>query len=422
MTDHHAAGHMTRFQCLGGACEDTCCIAWEVPVAPPDQARLRGALGKRADQLVTQVPDGRGGMLTVLRKLPDGACPELDGNRMCQLHAHHGERALPDTCATYPRMIRQLDDRLELTGLMSCPEVARLVLLADDGALVPTDAAMFGRATPQSRLGRAGAPPYFAMFATVRDALADLCADRSTAHSFASHLYFAAELVARISPFFHRGATVAEPERLAHELAEIRRPEVQAALAAKWAASGTMNGLALQTVIGTLDARGHSGTPSFEALMRAVAATYAPVGPDGANGADGSPLARLSALGVGALWRAHLARRPVEGSAHAARLDRYLARHSRNYWLQDWYLVSETLFEHVMQLALRVALLRFLLVAHPDFRADADDATCDRAAVEVFHATARAFDHNSQLRSGLSTTLKQQQMLTVEHCAAILKL
>ncbi|MBC7550942.1 MAG: flagellin lysine-N-methylase, partial [Cellulomonas sp.] len=234
MTDHHAAGHMTRFQCLGGACEDTCCIAWEVPVSPPDQARLRGALGTaRADQLVTQVPDGRGGMLTVLRKLPDGACPELDGDHLCRLHARHGEPALPDTCATYPRMIRRLDDRLELTGLMSCPEVARLVLLADDGALVPTGAAVFGRATPQSRLGRAGAPPYFAMFATVRDAPPDLCAARSTAYSSASPLYFAAELVARISPFFHRGATVAEPERLASELAEIRQPDVQAALAAK---------------------------------------------------------------------------------------------------------------------------------------------------------------------------------------------
>src|SRR4051794_12024267 len=144
MLEHVATGYMTQFQCIGSACEDTCCKAWEVPISDADHGRLAGALGSEgAERLVKKIPNGRGGTVTVLRKLPDRACPELGADHLCRVHARFGEPALPDVCSDYPRVVGRLGDQLELTGHMSCPEVARRSLLADGGALVPAAPAMF---------------------------------------------------------------------------------------------------------------------------------------------------------------------------------------------------------------------------------------------------------------------------------------
>jgi lysine-N-methylase len=393
MTQHVAAGYMTRFQCAGAACEDTCCKAWDVPISQADYGRLAGALGGDADELVARIPNGRGGSVVVLRKLPDRACPALDATGLCSVHARFGEPALPDVCASYPRVIGQLGDRLELTGRMSCPEVARLVLLGDDGALVASPREPFGREHVRLSIARDNAPPYFAAFETVRDAIVELCV--ADEFPFASRLYFVAELAMRLAPLYHREATVAEPERLASVIAELH--DARAELHAKRLASSAMAGLALQSVIGMLHARADS-SPAFAALVRKVAAVH-----------GASDVAGLTAIGPEPLWQTHVARR----GAHVD-LDHYVARYSRNYWLQDWFPVSETLLEHVMHLALRVALVRFLLVGHPDVG--------DRAAVEVFYATSRAYDHNPEVRAALSATLVKRRMLTVEHCAAMLAL
>ena len=390
MTEHVAAGYMTRFQCAATACEDTCCKAWDIPISQADYRRL----GERADELVTRIPNGRGGSVVALRKLPDRTCLALDATGLCSVHARLGEAALPDVCASYPRVIGQLGDRLELTGRISCPEVARLVLLADDGALVPAAREPFGRENVRLSIASDNAPPYFAAFEAVRDAIVELCV--ADDFPFASRLYFVAELATRLAPFYHREATVAEPERFVGAVAELR--DRRAELHATLEASSAMDGLALQSVIGMLHARADA-SPGFAALVRKVAVVH------GAR-----DFAGLIELGPERLWRTHVARR----DAHAESLDRYLARYSRNYWLQDWFPVSETLFEHVMHLALRVALVRFLLVGHPDVG--------DRAAVEVFYATSRAYDHNPEVRAALSATLVKRRMLTVEHCAAMLKM
>jgi hypothetical protein len=181
---------------------------------------------------------------------------------------------------------------------------------------------------------------------------------------------------------------------------------VQAELHARRAASSAMDGLALQSVIGMLYARGDAA-PAFTAVVRKVAAVHAAAA---AHAEAPVPLDTLTSIGPERLWQTHIERR----RARAEEIDRYLARFCRNYWLQDWFPVSETLFEHLMHLVLRVALVRFLLVAHPD--------AGDRAAVEVIYAASRAYDHNPDVRAALSRTLTKRGMLSLEHCAAMLAL
>jgi hypothetical protein len=133
-------------------------------------------------------------------------------------------------------------------------------------------------------------------------------------------------------------------------------------------------------------------------------------------------LKQLAQIGPERLWRSHMARRSGLGAAQTERLDHYLARYCRSYFLQDSYSQSPNLLEHLMLLVLRVTLVRFLLVAHPEIVVDGDAATTDAAAVEVIYAVTRAYDHNTSIRQGLSAMLASRGMLTVDHAAALLKL
>ena len=419
MPEYVAAPHMTRFQCIGGACEDTCCKAWNVPISEADQARLATALGEAgALAMVSRIPNGRGGEVVVLRKAADRACTQLSEDHLCDLHRRLGEAVLPEICASYPRFVGRVGERLELTGRLSCPEVVRLSVLADEGAMIAAPQEPFGRVKVDlvhQKLPLAEERPYLAPFETVRDALVELCV--TARFSVASRLYFIAELADRVAPFYHRESATHEPERLAHELAEIRRPDVQAELHARRGASSPMDGLALQAVMGLLAARLDSA-PAFTRVVIAAARSHGDA--LGITGTD--PLQLLSEIGPERLWRSHMARRAALGAAQTERLEGYLARYCKSYWLQDWYPLSPTLLEHALQLVLRVALVRFLLIAHPGFGPRADAATSDRAAVEVIYATSRAYDHNQAVRAGLSETLGRRGMLSVAHAAALLKL
>lgn len=48
---------------------------------------------------------------------------------MCEIQLKYGEEYLSKTCLTYPRVFNIVDQQVDLSGNMSCPETARLALL-----------------------------------------------------------------------------------------------------------------------------------------------------------------------------------------------------------------------------------------------------------------------------------------------------
>lgn len=420
MTTYRAAPHMTTFRCLGSECEDTCCRAWEIPISDDDVARLTTAIGEAgADDMINRIPNGRGGTVVVLRKLPNGACTQLDENQLCSLHARLGETVLPSICHSYPRAVGRVGETIELTGRLSCPEVARQCLLSDEAPMVESPIEPFGRIKIRLEVEPDGEVPYLTSFPLVRDALVEL--STSPGFSVASRLYFIAVLADRIGAFYRRDATQHEPERLVQELAEIKRPEVQAELHAKRGASSPMDGLALQLAQGLMYSR-LDAAPAFARVAMLAARTHTEAAGLGGIGGGGDMLKVLSKIPPDVLWRSHMERRVHLGPAQTARVDQYLERYCRSYWLQDWYPQSPTVLEHTMLLLLRVTLIKFLLIAHPALGPDTDAATTDRIAVDVVYAVSRAYDHNPSIREGLANMLTKQGMLSVDHAAALLKL
>ena len=117
--------YFDRFQCLAGACPDSCCKEWSVQVDPEKAEYYRslpGALGDRLRQ-VLQTQEGE----TVMT-IEDGRCPMWRTDGLCRIQAELGEQALCTTCRECPRLTHDYGDFRELGLELSCPEAARYIL------------------------------------------------------------------------------------------------------------------------------------------------------------------------------------------------------------------------------------------------------------------------------------------------------
>ncbi|OXS55887.1 hypothetical protein B1A99_21925 [Cohnella sp. CIP 111063] len=131
--------YMTRFQCIGAECEDTCCAFWNVTVDKETYHRYQSvkhpALQKRLkDDVVPRRESERSKLNYASMRLNSetGACSFLD-HGLCAIQAELGESYLSPTCATYPRRINEIDGTQEVSAALSCPEAARLALLEPRG-------------------------------------------------------------------------------------------------------------------------------------------------------------------------------------------------------------------------------------------------------------------------------------------------
>lgn len=122
-----------KFQCIAGDCPDTCCAGWEIPVDAASEKRYRTAVKSGAvknkdfvRKLKKHVRDGR-----IISE--DVTCPFLNRDGLCEMYIELGPDSLCRTCARHPRHLEDYGNLQEMVLLMSCPEVARLILEENDG-------------------------------------------------------------------------------------------------------------------------------------------------------------------------------------------------------------------------------------------------------------------------------------------------
>jgi lysine-N-methylase len=129
-----------QFRCIGSACEDNCCHHWDVDVDADTYAKLHslphGQVRSLVDEHVVRkepaATAAAGGPFAIIQRLPSGNCPFLSAERLCRIHAEHGESYLSSTCTTFPREKHEIDGQKETVLALSCPEAARLTLLNPD--------------------------------------------------------------------------------------------------------------------------------------------------------------------------------------------------------------------------------------------------------------------------------------------------
>ncbi len=114
------------FQCLAGACPQTCCAAWEIVVDPDAQdayLRLQHPLAAKLRRVLRVDSEG-----DTYFAQTDGRCPFLCADGLCELQRTLGEQSLCRTCRDFPRWEVLLCDRVEQGLSLACPEAARRLL------------------------------------------------------------------------------------------------------------------------------------------------------------------------------------------------------------------------------------------------------------------------------------------------------
>jgi lysine-N-methylase len=120
------------FRCIGADCEDTCCSGWLVNIDKETYELYQrcddAEMGPRLRELVTINPASQSGNSYARIGLDGASCPFLERG-LCGVQNRLGESFLSITCAKYPRVWNVVDDVLQRSLDLACPEAARLMLL-----------------------------------------------------------------------------------------------------------------------------------------------------------------------------------------------------------------------------------------------------------------------------------------------------
>jgi lysine-N-methylase len=131
--------YLDKFHCIGSACKDNCCVGWDVDIDKEtfykykdlkDRElldRTQKFIYRNKDSFSDSVDFGRVKLLSQKR------CAFLNEKNLCMLQAKLGEKSLSNVCATYPRLINEIDGIREYSATVSCEEAARLILLNPNG-------------------------------------------------------------------------------------------------------------------------------------------------------------------------------------------------------------------------------------------------------------------------------------------------
>ncbi|WNS75084.1 flagellin lysine-N-methylase [Bacillus sp. DTU_2020_1000418_1_SI_GHA_SEK_038] len=129
--------YMEKFQCIGSKCEDTCCTGWRISVDKKTYKKYRNI--KDSDfkknlskNILRDKKSENEEVYAYMRLDNDIRCTMLSEDLLCNIQLKFGESYLSNTCAIYPRNYNEVDNYIEESGSISCPEMARLVLLNPD--------------------------------------------------------------------------------------------------------------------------------------------------------------------------------------------------------------------------------------------------------------------------------------------------
>lgn len=127
------------FKCIGGKCEDSCCIGWNIDidkvtfkryfkVQNPEMKRMFQKNVQNNERCSSE--DINYGIVKLKK---DNRCPFLDEENYCVIHSNLGEDYLSNVCTCFPRVTNKIDETYEISLDVACPEAARLILLKEEG-------------------------------------------------------------------------------------------------------------------------------------------------------------------------------------------------------------------------------------------------------------------------------------------------
>ena len=130
--------YMEQFQCIGTACEDSCCVGWLVNIDQEAYKKYAKIQDKELRPLIEKNVKRHNAKrshenFAKIKMSAQHECVFLSEEKLCKIQAKYGEKYLSNTCAIYPRQLNEVDFAAEKSATLSCPEAARLALLNPAG-------------------------------------------------------------------------------------------------------------------------------------------------------------------------------------------------------------------------------------------------------------------------------------------------
>jgi lysine-N-methylase len=385
--------YLQRFTCIADHCEDTCCAGLKVPVDAYGRGRMREALAAEGmpvatfDQLVPlNVERDDPEQAAFIQMNEKGRCPFLDERQLCSVHRKHGNSVLANACAMFPRSVIHFPDRREVAGSFACPEIVRLALLTESPLEpLPLPPGVVPRDFVNRKLDADAGTAY----ATGRDAVRAVVMHLLSSDRFppGSRLVFLGQLGHWLRPFYYRGAPPYDKQEMEEKLHSVESSSLLLSIHRNFAKLELLTDKWIALFLSILEERLRAGAPvRLVRVAEGVLETY------------GGPNAR----GLTARYRKVVNK--LQHGDFGARLERYFRRHAMAWWYRNPHTDSEHLTAHVFKLAFRAAMLRVMLMGHPDtapFMLDSPDPSgdsLDGLAVEVVQLFSKHLELSSDVQ------------------------
>ncbi len=346
--------YLQRFTCIADHCEDTCCSGLKVPVDAYGRGRMREALAAEGmpvatfDQLVPlNVERSDPEQAAFIQMNDKGRCPFLDEKQLCSVHRKHGSSVLANACAMFPRSVIRFPDRREAAGSFACPEIVRLALLTET-PLEPTP--LPPGVVPRDFVNRTIDADAGTSYAVGRDPVRAVVMRLLACERFppGSRLVFLGQLGHWLRPFYYRGAPPYDKQEMEEKLRSIENSSLLLSIHRNFSKLELLTDKWISLFLAILEERVRAGAPvRLARVAEGVLETY-----------GGS-----SARGLTAKYRKVVSALQED---FGARLERYFRRHAMAWWYRNPHTDSEHVMAHVFKLAFRAAMLRVMLIGHPD--------------------------------------------------------
>ena len=128
-----------EFQCIGGSCEDNCCIGWDVEIDKKTYQKYQNVKEKELLQFFhnyiyqNPAPYDHNVDYAIVELVKNNRCPFLNEQNLCMIQVKLNHDHLSNVCATYPRYANEINGVVECSANISCPEAARLILMKKEG-------------------------------------------------------------------------------------------------------------------------------------------------------------------------------------------------------------------------------------------------------------------------------------------------
>lgn len=380
--------YVSRFACTGSACEDNCCTGWTVHIDKKTFNAYRQTqhpgLAERLTQDVKRLRSKGSDReyASIQLRRDTAACPFLE-DKLCGVQRDLGEDKLSNTCATYPRTIRQVGRRHEQALTLSCPEAARLALLDSDAMDFADDAKALVRG----------------------EAVTAVPAVKGLSHELMTELrFFALQLMkTEALPLWIRLATLG---LFCHELTQRLQtgdlariaslPRQFTAMIASGEAAQALEGLqpdhVAQSVAfaGLWRLKGGAGRSAAQQTVR-----------DAVVNGLGADLATqtLSRDTLIARYRSGVARLPEAMKDVPWLLDHYVIN---EMFMEAFPFADSSPYEHFLKLVTRLGVVRFMLAA----QCNAPDLPDGAQLVRTVQVFCRDYQHDVHFATVVNTALK----------------